>query len=192
MGVIWVGSSQCNIREHISTPSGLKAVQACDLQGAVWKVGTAALSWTQSLEQSLDLPPDQTSLCLWAASPLSSWPCPFICQLSLCSSPSCWGGNHLRPETAMRLADAVTPCSPVTHLNMFNTSSLGVSMFLSKPCSPSPIAVFSVMNLLHWSLHCTLHYWRRFSKKINIELEVCYQLGATRIQSREFLGWFDY
>lgn len=75
-------SGQLSVQCTLADRSGHEAVQTCDLQGAVWKAGTAALSpdtpqgnlskWQQSLELSLNL----NSLPLDQIAPLCSIPSP--------------------------------------------------------------------------------------------------------------------
>lgn len=85
--VILVGSSQCNIWEDISRPSGPEAALACDLQGAVWKPGTAALSPEPAVEPGPQLLTPHTRSCFCAACPPSPWPLHLITLIYLLTEP---------------------------------------------------------------------------------------------------------
>lgn len=197
-----MGSSQCNIWEHISRPqSDPEAAQTCDLQGAEWKAETGALSpdipqgnlgkWQQSLELSLNL------------NSLSSDHITPLCGIPSLPDPFTWPRSFIWVSAALPSTKEAT-ISGLTlvwdhqiqksHAHLQN-SSLRVSIFLLDLahqaqlhylwlwacCTAGSVVPFIIGE---YFLRRFINYWTRGLLSI-----WCHK---NTNKAKEFLGRFDY
>ena len=201
VGVIWVGSSQCRVWEHIRRPSGHKATLAviykvqCGRQGLwLWAqalpggIVKSSKAWSRACISDPDPSAQGAPLCIVHSLYLTALLIRVL--TSLHSSAQCWG-NYVRPEAGVGWAQSGSLClrehtwcqQPEWARTSWDPAHRAQLWYfwLGACCTAGFIVLFIISKDFLWRF---IKYWTRGL------LSIWCHKNTNKAEER--LGWFDY